>query len=226
MSFPRRREPRFPRLSEQPTTDYCFIHHGGHRGETQRIDDGGRTDYCFLNHEWHERHEYSCDWCNSLWQKVFRAADTSLRARSASLRACPEHRRRGRLFGRNRNHFSRKKRKNRKREKVKTACFLVFFASPFVFCGSTLLASFGLSCQKNKMLRLCSAALSFPRRACPRPDRGREAAICRFPQIQFGTGNHHSQAVPIRKKYLTPSRSPSIECCLLPQVHPDMVQMK
>jgi hypothetical protein len=29
------------------------------------------------------------------------------------------------------------------------------------------------------------------------------AAICRFPQVQFGTGNHHRRAVVARKKYLT-----------------------
>ncbi len=44
--------------------------------------------------------------------------------------------------GRNRNCFSREKRKTRKKEKAETARFLVFLASSCVFCGSILLSLF------------------------------------------------------------------------------------
>jgi hypothetical protein len=49
-----------------------------------------------------------------------------------------------------------------KKGQVELARFLFLFSSSFVFLGSTLSPSFGLSCQKNKMLRLCSAAKQSP----------------------------------------------------------------
>ncbi len=49
-----------------------------------------------------------------------------------------------------------------KKGQVELARFLLLFSSSFVFFGSMLSPSFGLSCQKNKMLRLCSAAKQSP----------------------------------------------------------------
>lgn len=62
----------------------------------------------------------------------------------------------GAAFGRGQNHHSRKKRKEAKKGEEMVARSS-FFSSSFVSFGSTLLLSSGLSCQENKVLRLCSA---------------------------------------------------------------------